>query len=230
MVLIAGGLILLGTRLHRARAVKRPGVFLGTILLVLWLVSIVLFLVASGIYVLALKQQVSHLVGPKNPITPVTLASAVVCFFVIIALTQKHGFRIAFVSAIVGTIAAPLIFEFPFDIIVMWRTYPPTPHAAFTLLYFCPLFLIELASFALLSFSPAMRLSNVTLFLLAGLFLFFGVWAVFGFAYPYDPLPTALNMLTKVIAFAVAVSLFLPQHDLPATAPASSEIEAATAK
>jgi hypothetical protein len=189
-----------------------------------------MFLIAITVYVLTLTQQVSNLVGPANPITPVTLASAVVSFFVIIALAQNSGFRVAAVSALVGTIAAPMIFEFPFDLIVMWRTYPPAPHATFTLLFFVPLFLVEILSFALLSFSPVMRLSKPTLFLLAGLFLLFGVWALFGFAYPYDPIPTALNMITKVVAFAVAVSLFLPQKSAQETVAESVVAEAAVAE
>lgn len=40
-------------------------------------------------------------------------------------------------------------------------------------------------------------------------FVIFAVWAVFGFAYPATPLPIALNMLSKVLAFAAAVSLSL---------------------
>jgi hypothetical protein len=42
------------------------------------------------------------------------------------------------------------------------------------------------------------------------MFLIFAVWAVFGFAYPAVPLPIALNVISKILAFATAVSLFLP--------------------
>ena len=62
----------------------------------------------------------------------------------------------------------------------------------------------------MLTFSPFMKLSRATLFLLAGMFVIFAVWAMFGFAYPATPLPIALNMISKVLAFAAAVSLFLP--------------------
>ena len=62
----------------------------------------------------------------------------------------------------------------------------------------------------MLTFSPVMKLSRYTLFLLAGMFLIFAVWAMFGFAYPASLLPIALNMISKVLAFATAVSLFLP--------------------
>ena len=77
-------------------------------------------------------------------------------------------------------------------------------------LSFFPLFLFELSSFAMLTFSPVMKLSRATLFLLAGMFLLFAVWALFGFAYPAAPIPIALNTISKILAFATAVSLFLP--------------------
>lgn len=61
----------------------------------------------------------------------------------------------------------------------------------------------------MLMLSPLAKLSRSTLFLLAGMFLIFAVWALFGFAYPAAPLPIALNMIAKVLAFAATVSLFL---------------------
>jgi hypothetical protein len=66
----------------------------------------------------------------------------------------------------------------------------------------------------MLTFSPVMKLSRYTLFLLAGMFLIFAVWALFGFAYPAAPIPIALNMISKILAFAAAVSLFLPQETI----------------
>ena len=115
-------------------------------------------------------------------------------------------------SAIVGTIAAPLIFELPFDLIVMGRVYSPTPHILFILLSFLPLMLVEISSFAMLTFSPFMSVSRLTLFLLAGMFFLFAVWAVFGFTYASTPLPYACNAISKILAFAVAVSLFLTRQ------------------
>ena len=212
LLIIMGVLLYAAFRFHRTIGVKRPGTFLAVSILVIWLLSVITFLIAITAYVLVLYQQVGRFIGPADPITPVTLGSAVIAFFVIIYLTQHSGFRIAVGSAIVGTIAAPMIFELPFDLIVMWRTFPPTPTVLFTLLYFLPLFLVEISSFAMLMLSPVMKLSRYTLFFLAAMFLVFAVWALFGFAYPASPLPTALNMLAKVLAFASAVSLFLPQE------------------
>lgn len=212
--ILAGSLLLvtciltsLGFRFRHARAVKGPGMFLGTLILGCWFLSVIAFLTAITAYALAQQEQEIHF-DLTNPITPVTLTSAVIAFFVILYLTHQSGPRIAIVSAIVGTFAAPMIFELPFDLLVMWRTYPPAPPVLYTLLFFLPLFLVELLSFALLSFSPVMKLTRYTLFLLAGMFFLFAIWALFGFAYPSTPIPTALNMLSKVVAFATAVSLF----------------------
>ena len=37
------------------------------------------------------------------------------------------GWKVAVASAVIGTAAAPMIFEFPFDLIVMMRTNPAIP-------------------------------------------------------------------------------------------------------
>ncbi len=211
LLIVTGVLIYSANRLHRPIAVKRPGKVLSVVLVVFWVLFLATFLEASSIYVLALYEQAGgNLTFPADPITPVSLTSGVVAFFVIAYLTRQSGFWGAVGSAIVGTIAAAMIFELPFDLIVMWRTYSPDPAIPFTLLFFVPLFLLEIASFAMLTLSPFVKLSRATLFLLAGMFLIFAIWAVFGFAYPSAPIPIALNMISKVLAFAAAVSLFLP--------------------
>ena len=214
LLIVTSVLIYFAIRLHHPIEVKRPGKFLGVSIVVIWLLSVTTFLVAVTTYVSALYQQVGQFTGPTNPITPITMLSGLVAFFVIAYLTRQSGFWIAFGSAIVGTIAAPMIFELPFNLIVMWRTYPPTPEILFTLLFFLPLFLVEISSFAMLALSPVMKLSRYTLFLLAGFFLIFAVWALFGFSYPETPIPIILNVVSKILAFAVAVSLFVPHEKI----------------
>ena len=214
LLIVTGVLIFLAIRLHHPIEIKRPGKFIGVSIVVIWLLSVTTFLVAVTTYVSALYQQVGQFTGPTNPITPITLLSGLVAFFVIAYLARRSGFWVALGSAIVGTIAAPMIFELPFDLIVMWRTYPPTPTTQFTLLFFLPLFLVEVSSFAMLALSPAMKLSRYTLYLLAGFFLIFAVWASFGFSYPDTPIPIILNVVSKIVAFAVAISLFVPHEKI----------------
>ena len=210
LLAIAVVLAYLGTRLHRRLGVESPGKFIGSAIVLMWLLSGFSFLVAAVTYVDELRKQVGPFTVPKNPITPITASSALITFIVIIFLTRRDGFKLALVSAAVGTIAAPMIFELPFDLIVFGRTYPPNPAIQYSLLFFLPLFGVEIASFAMLSFSSAMRLSNYTLFCLAGMFLVFAIWALFGFVYPFTALPIVLNGLSKVLAFAASVTLFLP--------------------
>lgn len=47
---------------------------------------------------------------------------------------------------------------------------------------------------------------------MAGMFLIFAIWALFGFAYPATRLSVAFNVISKILAFVAAVSLFLPQE------------------
>jgi hypothetical protein len=56
-----------------------------------------------------------------------------------------------------------MIFELPYDLIVMWRLYPPVS-TQLTLLYFLPLFLVEISSFSLLTMSPSTIQVNVNSF------------------------------------------------------------------
>jgi hypothetical protein len=210
LLIVTGVVLSFATRFHHPVAVKRPGTGLRVAIVAMWVLSVIGVLVTSSIYVLTLsRQEGGHLTAPADHITPVTLTSAVVAFFVIAYLARRSGFWGAVGSAIVGTIAAPMIFELPFDLIVMGRISAPVP-VLLNLLFFFSLILVEILSFAMLTFSPVVKLSRATLFLLAGMFVIFAVWALFGFVYPASLLPIALNMISKVLAFAVAVSLFLP--------------------
>lgn len=224
LLLITGVLLYFAFRFHHPKQVKRPGLFLGIALVLMWLLAVTTWVIAVAAYGLAIYQQKGPSTVPPDYTAPVTLTLLVVAFVVIfvVSLAQRGRFWLAVGSAMVGTIAAPLIFELPFDLIVMGHTYPPAPGALFTLLFFLPLFLVEISSFALLTFSPVMKLSRYTLFALAGMFVIFAIWAMVGFAYPLSPLPIALNMISKVLAFAAAVSLFLPAEKSAAQDGASS--------
>jgi hypothetical protein len=215
-VLLLAAIVLIygGVRFRQGKPGTRPGKFLRALLIGSFVLAILTFLPAVGAYGLAQVQQGITFTS-TNPITPVTLLSGFVTFVVILFLARKSGAGAAIGSAIVGTIAAPLIFELPFDLIVLWQTFPPSPATLYTPLFFFPLFLVEILSFALLTLSPVMRLSKVTFFLLAGMFFVFAVWALAGFAYPSTPFPIAMNMLSKIVAFAAAISLFLRGRKKP---------------
>jgi len=108
-----------------------------------------------------------------------------------------------------------MIFEFPFDLIIMTRTNPPIPThpMLYRLLYFLPLFLSELSTVSLLTLLPSMRVTAYASYAVAGMFAVFAIWAAFGFAFPSEPLPLALNVISKILCFVAAIMLFVWRAD-----------------
>ncbi len=212
LLVIAFGLAFAAARLRYPLQPRQTGLFAGSILVVMWLVSIETFGMNGTTYYEALVKEVGQFTPPASPVSPTTGLSFLIGFIVILVLARGSGWKTALGSATVGMMAAPMIFELPFDLIVMGRIYPtpPAPVAVYTLLYFLPLFLIALSSFALLTVSPLTTVSRATLFCLAGMFAVFGIWALLGFHYPSEPIPLILNATGKVLAFAAAVTLFIP--------------------
>jgi hypothetical protein len=224
LVAVAAGVAGAGLRLRSPVRLPSPGQTARTVMLAAWGMAVVAFLVCLGIYVHQLLQQ--HLIHsrPAQPVFPVTAACMIALFTGILylgrSLSQEDDTAGRWLgSAFVGAIAAPMIFELPFDLLVMTRTYPAVaPHpAAYRVLFFTPLFLTEVTTLALLSLSPLVRLSRRTFFAFALMLLIFAVWALFGLGYPSAPLPFAFNAASKVVAFVVALSLFLPPRGQPRT-------------
>jgi len=211
LLVIAGVLTFLGIRLRHPLGVDRPGKAVSASLIVMWVLSFATLLIAAGTYIRELFGQYGNFTPPASPIFPITGLSGLVTFVMIAFLTRHHGLKIALSGATVGTVAAPMIFEFPFDLIVMHRIYPPMS-AQFRLLFFLPLFLVEISSLSLLTLSPLAKVSRFTLFSLAAMFLIFAVWALFGFSYPSRPIPFALNAASKILCFIASVTLFLPHE------------------
>jgi hypothetical protein len=216
LLVLAAVMIFLGSKLPHAVAVERPGRAVAILLLIIWVLAWAATTWTSTAFSEVLGQQlVAQQVGkvtlPHNPITPITVVAAVVTFIVIAYMSRHHGWKTALGAAIVGTMAGGLIFELPFDVIIMRRLYGPTPVGLFQHLYFQPLLVFEVASLSLLTLSPLLRISRYTLFALGAMFLVFAVWAAFGFSYPSTPLPVACNAVSKILSFVVAITLFLPQ-------------------
>ena len=220
LFLIAAAFTYLGLRLRSSIRPARPGRALSVLLALIWVVSLLAFFVDSITYGFVLEE--AGLVGvyrsytAPNPITHLTEACAAATFVIIVLLTRKHGLKVALLSAFVGAVSAPMIFELPFDLIVLNRIYPAIPPAPtlFRLLFFLPLFLVELSTMSFLMFSQLTRLSKYTLFSLAGFFVVFAVWAAFGFSYPSDPLDTVFNDASKVLSFLTAITFFLGDRGL----------------
>ena len=89
-----------------------------------------------------------------------------------------------------------------------------------------PLYLIEIVTLALLAASPMVRLRRVTCFGFASILLVFAIWALFGFGYPSTEPAYALNVVSKILAFVTALTLFLPPPDLAAQSSAQAPAQA----
>ena len=203
-----------GLRLPLPAGPARPGRKAAVLMLTAWVLAITAFLACVVVYIQqARREGLVHGHGlPPDHIFPITFIAAGVTFF-IIAVNGPGGWT-AFTSGAIGAMAAPMIFELPFDLIVMARTYPPIPPhpALYRALFFAPLFLIEITTLSLLTLSPMVRLSRATFYSFAAMLAVFAIWALTGFGYPSAPVPFALNVVSKLLAFVTVLTLFLPQR------------------
>lgn len=217
-----------GIKLPLPARLPRPGKITTRVLIAVWVLAITAFLAGVGAY----AQQAHHdgLGGrPADNIFPITFIAAGLTFF-FIAVTSRPGGVTAVISGALAAMAAPMIFELPFDLIVMARTYPPIPPdpALYRTAFFAPLFLIEITTLALLMWSPLVRLTRATFYAYALMLAVFAIWALTGFAYPGTPLPYALNVVSKLLAFATILTLFVPRHaEAPVGDPHAGQARAA---
>ncbi len=213
LLVAAGGFAFAGKRLRVPLEVTRAGGIVAGFMIVIWLLAIYTVVVATSVYGLQVKQAYPGFIGRHPRVGTFVDASAT--FFVILYLTRRWGWKVALASAIVGTAAAPMIFEFPFDLIVMARTNPPIPThpTLYRQLFFLPLFLVELSTISLLTLLPSVRVTASACYAVAGMFAVFAVWAAFGFAFPEEPLPLALNVISKILCFVAAIMLFVWRTD-----------------
>jgi hypothetical protein len=221
LFVIAGVFILSGFKLKNLLQVKIPGKAMTGMLVAFWILAINTFLTNASVY--AIQMQQVKLIGtqPANPITIVTLVFAVISFMVIFIVNIETGTKVAFWSAVAGAMAGPMIFELPFDLIVISRSYPSIPPNPdlFRGLYFIPLFSLELITISFLFLSPLMKLSKQTLFSLGGMFLVFAIWGFLSFSFPYTTEFIVLNVVSKALAFVTVVTLFLPQKMMDSKQP-----------
>jgi hypothetical protein len=167
------------------------------------------------VYGLQVKAAYPNFVAPRMHRVGTFLVDAPVTFFVILYLTRRWGWKIALASAAIGTASAPMIFEFPFDLIIMWGSNPPIPGhpMLYRQLLFGSLFLWEFTTVSLLTLLPSMRVTSYAAYAVAGMSAVFAVWAVFGFAFPSEPLPLVLNIISKVLCFVAVIMLFVWKPD-----------------
>jgi hypothetical protein len=225
LLVVAAGLGYAGARLRRPVRLPKASQTTALVLVLAWVLAVVAFAACAAQYATAMRQR--HLLPGflPHPITPVSAACVVVIAGVVLIITGSHGGGVRLASAAIAPLVALAIFEFPFDLLVVGRTYPalqPDP-VLYRLLFFVPLFGIEFLTFSLLTFVPTVRVTRATCFCVALMLAIFAVWALSdGLAFPATPGPFAFNAVSKVVAFAAAMTLFIParQH-APAAAPAA---------
>ena len=229
LLAVAGGFAYAGKRLRAPLAIARPGRVAAAFMIAIWLLAIYTVIIATHVYGLKVREAYPGFVAARVRVG--TFVYAAVTFFVILHLTRRWGWKIALASAFIGTAAAPMLFELPFDLIVMARTNPPIPPhpMLYRQLFFLPLFLVELSTVALLMLLPSVRVTAYACYAAAGMFLVFAVWAAFGFAFPAAPLPLALNVISKILCFVAAIMLFVWREDeeIPASGPGGAGRRAA---
>jgi hypothetical protein len=213
LLVCAGGVVWAGIRLRRPVRLPRPGTTLTAFMLAGWGLAGVSFLACLGAYVAQLRHDHIAKAPPADPIALWTLTSAVVLVLVVCITTSQHTWRVRVPSAAIAAMAAAAIFELPFDLVIWTRIYPPVPPdpALYRAMFFVPLVLVELTTLSLLTMTPMVKLSGTTFFCLALMLLVFAVWALAGFGYPSAPVPLAMNVVSKILAFVTALSLFLPE-------------------
>ena len=217
--------ILAGLRLPLPVQFTQPGPAGRAALMAAWGASLTALLVCANIYFRRAFRVIRASGGSapavKLTILPVTLTAAAALFIFIIARrSPDRPTRMA--SAIIGAIAAPMIFELPFDPLVIFRVHQvpsvPPPWA----LVYPPLLLVEITTLLLLRLSPMVRLTRATFFSFALMLGVWAAWALAGFGYPSAPLPITLNIASKLLAFVAAFSLFLPRRPAPEQMAATS--------
>jgi hypothetical protein len=206
LLIVAGGFAYAGRRLRTPLRVARPGAIVAGFMIAIWLLTLYNVIVAVHVYGLQVRAAYPGFVAARVRVG--TFVDAPVTFFVILYLTRRWRWRVALASAVIGTAAAPMFFELPFDLIVMARTNPPMP-PLYWQMFFVPLFLAEFSTVSLLTLLPSMRVTAGAAYAIAAMFAVFAVWAVFGFAFPADPLPLALNIISKILCFVAAILLFV---------------------
>lgn len=216
----AAGVAYAGLRLPLPARLRRPGRAAKVSIFTAWLMAIAAFLVCGSLYVLHAERE--HVVGhatPTDPITPVTVIGLGLIWFAVMLLHNSRGWRIALGSGLIAALAAPWLFELPFDLIIMTRTAPlPPDPAAYRILFFAPLLAVAITTLAAATLSPVLRLTRPTFWCFAAMLAVFAVWSLDGFAYPSAPAPIALNVVSKILALAAGFSMFLPERSQGATA------------
>jgi len=191
--------------MQREVKLHKMGKALGVIVVVIWAFSILTFLRINRDV-----QRYTGSAGNLGPIFPITIASAICTFGFVAYISRRDGVKAALGRGFLAFIAGPMVFEFPFLLIVIPRTNAPLIPA---LIFLIPLFTIIFTTMAMLCFSRKVAITKCTLYLSASMIFVFALWALEGYSFPSNPVAFTLNAISKVLAFVAVASLFLNVAD-----------------
>ncbi|MFI5421140.1 MAG: hypothetical protein ACHQ1H_09270 [Nitrososphaerales archaeon] len=200
LVLVGAGIFLYGRRMKKEIKLPHLGKKLGAVLVVIWVFSILTFLRINRD-----QEKYAGSAGNLGPIFPITVASAIRTFVFVAYITRQDGVRSAVARGFLALIAGPMVFEFPFLLIVIPRTSAPLFPA---IIFLTPFFTIIFTTLAMLFFSRKIAITRYSLYLYGAMILVFAVWALDGYSYPSNPTSFTLNAISKVLGFASVAALF----------------------
>jgi hypothetical protein len=191
----------------------RPGPRARAVVIGAWVASLLALLVCASVYLSHLIDEMQAagltVTKPRETILPVTLAADAALLVILLAYGSSDPRRRPS-DAVIAVLAAPMIFELPFDPLIIVRpTLATLPGlAAYRLLVYAPLLLTEVTTLLLLWLCPAVRLTRATFFGVASMLAVWALWALAGFGYPSTALPITWNIVSKLLAIATALTLF----------------------
>jgi hypothetical protein len=209
LVIVGVGLIFLGRRMRRdVKLPRMMGRVSGAVVVVIWAISILVFLRVNR----ALARY-SGSAATLGPIFPITLVSAICSFVFVAYATRRNGVLSALGNGFLAFVAGPMVFEFPFLLIVIPRVSAPLIPA---LIFLLPLFAIIFTTLSMLFFfSRSVAITKNSVFLYAAMIFVFAIWALDGYSYPSNEVSFALNAISKVLGFASVAAMFHPTKKKP---------------
>jgi hypothetical protein len=201
LILLALGLVLAGRRMKKDVKLPKMGKIVGVVVIIIWAFSILTFLKINRD-----MARYTGAAGNLGPIFPITIATAFCTFAYVAYVTRKGGVVSALGNGFLAFIAGPMVFEFPFLLIVIPQVHAPIIPA---LIFLIPLFTIIFTTLSLLFLSRQIALTKYSLYFYGAMIFVFALWALDGYSYPSNPTAFALNAISKVLGFASVAALFL---------------------
>ena len=209
LLLISAGLALFSRRkVNKDIRLPRMGRVTGIVVAIVWAFSILTFL--------KINRDLARYTGSAGnlgPIFPITVGSAICTFIYVAYLCRHEGALSALSNGFLAFIGGPMIFEFPFLMIVIPRVRAPPVTA---LIFLVPLFTIIITTLSLLLLSRNVALTRRSLYFFSAMIFTFAIWALDGYSYPSNPTSFTLNAIAKMLGFACIATLFQPKTRLAA--------------